>query len=524
MYPYNLSFNPYPSSPTPTLKDATILGGKKHKEAKEAILYCINDIKNKSNEKDFRLVTIIQDVGSGKTHLALHLKATQKDIICSYVDLSTLYPRGLANLYNAIMEGFGKDYIKELRNAIIQQIKRRALNNEKAAKKFFRQSFFNRNIEKLANEVLNGRRDPDTHYINEVFSDYKAHEISLIKNIIYNEISKTDNLEDILANLTALAKLNINMLNKITVIEVDELDADKDATDFTKAVINAHLPSTVMLLITTPSLYSNIRDTNPSLFDRIEKANYKVDLAGSSLFDEIADIVLEYIRVNVKDLTFSSYEADIINKIRVIYDEFKEFRNIRSMLNIMYHTMETAKRKNVNVITEDVIDETISHAYPGLRVKGSIMNVPISDFIKIRREHKDEERLEFSVKNAIKSLVMFAHEKGKILPEQLDIENTSDVDAVYVDDKGERVGVVVTISKDHTKIFERINKLKKVGVDRLIVLTNAHTISQNGNTVISLDKCKMVDLIYFSNKYKQEEIEEPDTDRALVLAKSVLLC
>ncbi len=404
------------------------------------------------------------------------------------------------------------------------QIKRRALNNEKAAKKFFRQSFFNRNIEKLADEVLSSRRDPDTSYINDLFPNYETHEIALMKSILYNDIKGADTLEDILANLSALAKLNVNMLNKVTLIEIDELDADRDATDFTKAVINAHLPSTIMLLITTPSLYSKIRDVNTSLFDRIEKANYKVDLAGSNMFNEVADIVLEYIRVNVKDLTFSSYEADIVNKIRVIYDEFKEFRNIRSMLNIMYHTMETAKKKNVNVITEEVIDETINHAYPGLRVKGSIMNVPISEFIKIRREYKDDERLEFSVKNAIKSLVMFAHEKGKILPEQLDIENTSDVDAIYVDDKGSRIGVAVTISKDHTKIFDRINKLKREGVDKLIVLTNANTISQNGNTVISLDKCKMVDLIYFSNKYKQEEIEEPDTDRALVLAKSVLLC
>ncbi|GIU70921.1 MAG: hypothetical protein KatS3mg003_1628 [Candidatus Nitrosocaldaceae archaeon] len=523
MYPYNLSKNPYPSSPTPTLNDATILGGKRHKEARDAILECINDIKGKS-AKDFKLITIIQDVGTGKTHLALHLKATQKDIICSYVDLSTLFPRGLSNLYNAIVQGFGEDYIEEMRTAIINYIKSRALNNEKPAKKFFRQSFFNRNIEKLANEVLNGRRDPDTSYVNQIFNNYEAHEISMIKNILYKEINVSNNLEDILANLAALAKLNMLMLKKVTMIEIDELDADRDATDFTKAVINAHLPYTVMLLITTPSLYSKIRDVNSSLFDRIEKANYKVDLAGSSMFDEIADIVLEYIRVNVKDLTFSSYEADITNKIRVIYDEFKEFRNIRSMLNIMYHTMETAKRKGVNVITEEVIDETINHAYPGLRVKGSIMNVPISEFIKIRREYRDDERLELSVKNAIKSLVMFAHEKGKILPEQLDIENTSDIDAIYVDDKGKRIGVVVTISKDHTKIFERINKLKKEGVDKLIVLTNANTVSQNGNTVISLDKCKMVDLIYFSNKYKQEEIEEPDTDRALVLAKSVLLC
>jgi hypothetical protein len=78
-YPYGLLRNPYPSSPTPTEKDAKILGGTRHIQAKESILECIQDLyrqsaKHQSNENDFRLITVIQDVGSGKTHLALHIK------------------------------------------------------------------------------------------------------------------------------------------------------------------------------------------------------------------------------------------------------------------------------------------------------------------------------------------------------------------------------------------------------------------------------------------------------------------
>ena len=73
MYPYGLDRNPYPSSPTPTPSDALILGGKRHKDAKVALVSCVSDLRSKmsagiAKDKDFRLVTMIQDVGSGKTH------------------------------------------------------------------------------------------------------------------------------------------------------------------------------------------------------------------------------------------------------------------------------------------------------------------------------------------------------------------------------------------------------------------------------------------------------------------------
>jgi len=47
MYPYKLMQNPYPSSPTPTLMDARVLGGTRHKDAKKAILNCISELTSK---------------------------------------------------------------------------------------------------------------------------------------------------------------------------------------------------------------------------------------------------------------------------------------------------------------------------------------------------------------------------------------------------------------------------------------------------------------------------------------------
>ncbi|HYY40028.1 MAG TPA: hypothetical protein VE692_02145, partial [Nitrososphaera sp.] len=121
MYPYKLDRNPYPTSPTPTLIDAQILGGRRHKKAKTAMLSCISDLCCKANsstgtavDKDFRLVTVIQDVGSGKTHLALHtkgLKEVSDSAVVSYTDLSQISPRDMHSLYSAMLAGFTDDYI-----------------------------------------------------------------------------------------------------------------------------------------------------------------------------------------------------------------------------------------------------------------------------------------------------------------------------------------------------------------------------------------------------------------------------
>jgi len=111
MYPYGLKLNPYPSSPTPSFVDSQILGGKTHKDAKQAIITCISDLFSKlegtnPTDRDFRLITMIQDVGSGKTHLAFHIKGLPdlvEKAVTSYVDLSQVAPRDIHNIYDSIL-------------------------------------------------------------------------------------------------------------------------------------------------------------------------------------------------------------------------------------------------------------------------------------------------------------------------------------------------------------------------------------------------------------------------------------
>lgn len=546
MYPYKLDRNPYPSSPTPTLIDARILGGKRHRKAKAALMACISDLASKviasgsATDKDFRLVTVIQDVGSGKTHLALHtkgLKEVSDNAVVSYVDLSQISPRSMHSLYSAMLAGFTDDYIATLRQVVVKYLQDRAERNIRSARKIFNYGFMDslkgRTLEDKAAQLLRNELVPNYSAIDQTLSkEFSPVEIAILKLVIEGKFradaQNVATLEDVIASLAALSSLNLKFLRKLTLFQMDEFDSDKESVEFVKAVINAHLPSTILMLIFTPFSYNEIRRANVSVFDRLEKANYKIDLAGSNTLEEIIDIVLEYIRHHDATKSFTAEaERDLAAKVKVIYDEFSDFRNVRSMLNIMYHATENAAKRSIASIDEQAIDDTIKNVYPGLRIRGSVMDVPISDFIKIRRNCNDIQTLETGVRTAVRDLVNYAHEVGAVARPQSADGKGNGIDIIFSDPYGTNVAVAVVINRDHAKSFEQIsNTLKSTGfVDKLVILTNANTTAgTNGSTVVNIDRCKMIDLIYFSNKYKNNEMQQDDSQRALMLAKSIRLC
>ncbi len=279
------------------------------------------------------------------------------------------------------------------------------------------------------------------------------------------------------------------------------------------------------MLITTPSFYTDISRVNPSLFDRLEKANYKIDLAGSNSFDEIKDIVLEYITKNSIDFK-SEDKKDLTSKLRVIYDEFPDFRNIRSILNILYHATESSFKKNSLRIDEKSLEETIKNVYPGLRLRGSIMGMPISDFIKMRKISIDRNILESSIKDAVRNLINYVEELGTVKKSREQTQ-ADFIDAMYNDQLGKKIGVTIAVDNDKNKNFDKIIKSTKRNsmVDKLIVLTtNITNIKNSGTTVVTVDKWKMADLLYFSKKYTNKEIKSEDPQKAIQLAKSIQLC
>ncbi|HET8847970.1 MAG TPA: hypothetical protein VFM20_04185 [Nitrososphaeraceae archaeon] len=553
MYPYGLRLNPYPSSPTPSYVDSQILGGKTHKDARQAIVTCISDLYSKleganPTDRDFRLITMIQDVGSGKTHLAFHIKGLPELVekaVTTYVDLSQVSPRSIQNIYDSILGGFSRDDVESLRRNVLYFLCEKADRHGSSIRKAFNYGFLdnlsgNKHLKQRAEEILGGKHRLNFQYISKVlateFSDLQNEIIkSLLEDRLRSDVEKIRSLEGVINSLSAIADINLKLLNKVTIFQFDEFDSKKESLEFIKAIINAHIPSSILMLILTPSSYDEIKKENSSVFDRLEKANYKIDLAGSNTLGELKDILFEYIKHYDKNVNFNSeQENDLESRIKLIYDEFPDFRNVRSMLNIFYHATEQASKKGSYILDESIIDETIKSIYPGSKIRGSLMNIPLTDFIQIKRSTDNVETIEPDIREAIRNLLTLTNNEGYVNELNFDNQVGEGIDVTYNDSYGSKVAVSVAIKDQPIKTQAHISNASKSLsiVDKLVVLTgNASralgVISRNGNdvtTIVNMDNTKIVDLMYFNKKYKKQEILDDDLERAITLARSIKLC
>jgi hypothetical protein len=552
LYPYGLKLNPFPSSPTPSFADSQILGGKIHKDARQAILTCISDLYSKLHEtkptdRDFRLITMIQDVGSGKTHLAFHIKGLPDlvdNAVTSYIDLSQVSPRDIHNIYDSILGGFNRDDVESLRTNILYLLCDKIKDNGRYVRKAFNYGFFDsltgNNLRHRAEEILKGKRKLNFQYVPEILSsDFSEIQIQIIRSLIEDrlrsDVTKVRSLEGVINSLSSIADMNLKLLNKLTIFQFDEFDSKKESLDFIKAIINAHIPSSILILILTPSSYDEIKKENSSVFDRLEKANYRIDLAGSNTLSELSDIIFEYIRHYDENKLFTSdHEGNLATIIKLVYDEFADFRNVRSMLNIFYHATEEASKRGSFILDESIIDDTIKSIYPGSKIRGSLMNVPLSDFIKLKMSVNNKEAIENDVREAVRNLLTLTNYEGYVNELNFDNSIGEGVDITYNDSYGSKVAVSVVIKEEASKTQAKISNASKSLniVDRLVVLTgDTNRIfggsSRNGNnvaTIVNMDNAKIVDLIYFNNMYKNQEILNADLERAITLARSIKLC
>jgi uncharacterized protein YeeX (DUF496 family) len=162
------------------------------------------------------------------------------------------------------------------------------------------------------------------------------------------------------------------------------------------------------------------------------------------------------------------------------------------------------------------------------------MNVPLSDFIQIKRGVDKPEEIESDIREAVRNLLTLTNYEGYV--NDLDFENQvgEGIDVTYNDSYGSRIAVSVVLNNEPIKTQAQISNASKSLsiVDKLLVLTgnasrNLGGTLRNGNdvtTIVKMDNTKIVDLIYFNNKYKKQEILNEDLERAVTLARSIKLC
>jgi len=537
LYPYNLNKNPFPSSPTPNLEDAQLLGGKRHQESRNSILTCIEDVvkqRETSNSKEkFRIITVIQDVGSGKTHLTLNIKisGTNEKAIISYLDMSQIYPKNIPSIYQSMISGFEPEYLYNLKKELLYYIKDQIKSNNKIAKKIFKLGFFEsltgRGIDNKILQILENRLQPDLGYIDTILNeeDFSKNDISTIKTIIENQFENNESitLMDMINRLSTLSKINLKLFNKISLYQFDEFDNNEETLSFMKAIINAHISNTILMLILTPSSYLKIASENSSIYDRLEKANYKIDLAGSNSFEEISDIVLEYIKFyNFNTTITDDQKHELFSQIKILYEDF-DFRNIRSILNIMYSAFEIASNKKMSIINEQILDETLRKTYPGLKIKGSLVDISISDYIKIKNRIDSTRDIKKEIVNSLSELINYLHKHNiKCKYESyLPLEEEA-VNIIYKDHRGSTSQITMLLNES------TLTKMQRTVLNNMETKVNDYnypkiTTTINDSISINLDRTKIIDLLYVYDKINRNIHTMADNNKILLLAKSINL-
>src|ERR1051326_4686588 len=163
------------------------------------------------------------------------------------------------------------------------------------------------------------------------------------------------------------------------------------------------------------------------------------------------------------------------------------------------------------------------------------MSVPGSEFIRIQKNYADLQTLESDVKAAVRDLVCHASMTGKVAPLENE-SNSNGFDVVYNDSSGMKVAVSVILNRGKASGPTIIPDFSSSSdVNKRVILTDSDLIQQKNHvrkspigaslkmaeTIVNIDRSRMADLLYFSNKYKNNQIKDEDLERALVLAKSI---
>ena len=539
-YPYGLKINPFSHVPTPSLTAAKVLGGRRWKEVKERILICVNELKESMlrGQKDFMIVNIVGPLGTGKTHLALHMKTLKDEFECAYIDLTRIEPKDLQSIYLAIVKELGDGFFHELRNELILNLGERAEKGDKSAKKVLRIGIIDRIIGRrpinIAKEIIEKKRSINIDALKEAFPEYDDTFESVLNIISENSgwFLEAKDFNEALKKLKGFTRVSYD-LGKVLLIEIDEISTSKSLMDGLKAIINEKLSGVVLVTILRSGVEMEMVNADPSLADRLKKAPFTYFLSQPDDPEEIWDIIKEYLKFHNSIISKEDDEA-LKNLIKYAHSEFG-MNEIRELLALMREVLELAKGSER--VSEDHLIGAIIRIRPTSELRGSMMHIPIPDYLRIiKTSTKTYEEISDKMIRAIRDLgrylfmrdaIFYAHGASRRIDTPGGSRSFRLAD-IYLEEKdGKKVAINVKMTEKDCltkqEIEDTLDIVEYGRIDQAIILTNAAYSKDLEHPKLIFakigDKRSVADFVYFSEKFEANRLNEEDEKNVIRLAK-----
>ncbi|MCP8315505.1 MAG: hypothetical protein H3Z51_01395 [archaeon] len=540
-YPYELKINPFSHVPTPSLTSAKVLGGRRWKEVKERILICVNELKESMlrGQNDFMIVNIVGPLGTGKTHLALHMKTLKDEFECAYIDLTRIEPKDLQSIYLAIVKELGNDFFHELHNRLILNLGERAEMNDKSAKKVLKIGIIDRIIGRrpinIAKEIIEQKRSINVDALKEVCPELDDDVCESGLTIISDNSGwflEAKDFNEALKKLKGFTRVSCS-LGRVLLIEIDEISTNKSLMDGLKAIINEKPSGVVLVTILRSGTEMEMVNADPSLADRLKKAPFTYFLSQPDDPEEIWDIIKEYLKFHNAIISEEDGEA-LKSLIKYAHIEFG-MNEIRELLALMREALELAKGSER--ISEDHLIGAITRIRPTSELRGSMMHIPIPDYLRIiKTSTKTYDEISNNMIRAIRDLgrylfmrdaIFYAHGASRRIDTPGGSRSFRLAD-VYLEEKdGKKVVVNVKMTEKDCltkqEIEDTLDIVEHGRIDQAIILTNAAYSKDLEHPKLIFakigDKRSIADYVYFSEKFLANRLNEEDEKNVIRLAK-----
>jgi hypothetical protein len=188
----------------------------------------------------------------------------------------------------------------------------------------------------------------------------------------------------------------------------------------------------------------------------------------------------------------------------------------------MYSAFEIASNKKMSIISEQILDETLRKTYPGLKIKGSLVDISISDYIKIKNRIDTSRDIKKDIVNSLRELINYLHQHNIKCKYEYYLPLEEAVKIIYKDHSGSTSQLTMLLNESTLTNMEStvINNIERTVKDfnyPKITTTNNESIS------INLDRTKIIDLLYMYDKINRNLHTQADNNKIFLLAKSINL-